>query len=49
MKILCVGRNYSEHAKELGNANIIFDESGKLVAENKENYTKSVTHFVVNR
>ncbi len=20
MKILCVGRNYSEHAKELGNA-----------------------------
>ena len=29
MKIICIGRNYSEHAKELGNEVVIFVPSSK--------------------
>ena len=40
MKILCVGRNYSEHAKELGNAvpenPVIFSKPDTALLKNNE-------------
>jgi 2-keto-4-pentenoate hydratase/2-oxohepta-3-ene-1,7-dioic acid hydratase in catechol pathway len=42
MKILCVGRNYSEHAKELGNAvpenPVIFSKPDTALLKNGENF-----------
>ncbi len=42
MKILCVGRNYSEHAKELGNAvpenPVIFSKPNTALLKNNEDF-----------
>jgi acylpyruvate hydrolase len=55
MKILCVGRNYSEHAKELGNAvpenPVIFGKPDTALIKNNEpfylpNFSNDVHHEV---
>lgn len=55
MKILCVGRNYSEHAKELGNAvpenPVIFSKPDTALLKNNEafylpNFSNDVHHEV---